>query len=903
MNLHNKIRKYSGLAIAALLALPASAQVASTEGSSWPMLVTPHQQTISYRERTLCLDITSNVAYETASDADWATLRKGTDGSLYVHLETNYDGTSRVANINFTCASNPELNQTLVITQGRNESIEEIPVDTKVYPTSAVANNSQSGNGIEKTYDKNTATFYHTAWTGTKFVVSESNPAILTYNFKDVEYIDYINYVPRQDGEVNGCFGEIEVFVKKQGESDFTSMGRADFKKTTGAKKFRFDSPLTNPASIQIKVYGGAGDFASCAEMEFCQYAEQVDNIYDYFEDEVCSVLKPGITEEDIENIQDPFTKCLVTQIYSGNYETKYRVADYKCYLDPTVLALRWNTEGKRYNQYEGATGINISKGKHAVIVAGIPKNETVRLRVCAWYVGKVGTNFDGGNPETVDYTLENGINVIEYKNDWDGLAYVCYYTDDAPSTKPAIKVHFVNGEINGYLSPDKTNEEMHELCKNAPNYCMDAVGNLVHSVWTSEGFYKYCKASDGRSIGYRQFMNVLDSLVQWEHDLLGFGQYGLLENPQNRTFAYVNFTYYMFQGGSGVSFHQNQESRVLNCKTLMYNDNDAIWGLSHEWGHQHQMHPYFCWGGLGEVSNNMNSYYNIMHMGYAESDKINQWSPARKHFVNTASDYTPYDKSSMNGDVKVYCPARHDASTLANDYAYSPKMKALCEEMANYNSAGSVPTQEENVVKALGHTEVGVGEMLCPYIMLYNYATYELGISDFGPKLYESLRKTDAENGSSIEKTSGLDKYELIAGVQNNNKNNWLNKLKADYPQSCWVVDKYLCAGHTNTWENSTPYVFNFIRKTSRLTGYNLFPYFERWGFLRQLATFVGDYGHKPHVLTKEMYDEFKADMDALVTSGELKKMPEGMVEDISNMRDLNKPNDKWFETPNIPN
>ena len=397
--------------------------------------------------------------------------------------------------------------------------------------------------------------------------------------------------------------------------------------------------------------------------------------------------------------------------------------------------------------------------------------------------------------------------------------------------------------------------------------------------------------------------MNVLDSLVRWEHDLLGFEKYGLLETPQNRTFAYVNFTYYMFQGGSGVSFHQNQESRILNCKTLMYNDDDAIWGLSHEWGHQHQMHPYFCWGGLGEVSNNMNSYYNIMHMGYYQSDKINQWAPARKHYVNTASDYTPYDKSSMDESKKVYCPARYDASTLANDFAFSPKMKALCEEMASYNKAGSVPTQDENVHKALGHTEVGVGEMLCPYIMLYNYATYELGLTEFGPNLYESLRKTDAVEGSTIEKQSGLDKYELIAATQNGNKNNGLAKLTELYPNSCWVKDKYLCVGHTNTWENSTPYVFNFIRKTSRLTGYNLFPYFERWGFLRQLATFVGDYGHKPHVLTKEMYDEFKADMDALVTSGELKVMPEGMVEEISNMRNLNEAGDKWFPTPNIPN
>lgn len=890
-----------GVAATMMSALPATAQNILPEESA-PIIVVPGEQTLSYRERTLCYSVTANVEFNVSTTTEWISVRRGADGAVYIHLSQNMSANSRTGELVFT-STDGTVTKKMIVTQTRDESVETLPTDVVVDVVSAAANTNQSGNDISKTIDGKYDTYWHSQWTGSGFTVSENKPAVLTYTFEDVDYIDYINYVPRQDGESNGNFGEVEVLVKKVGESEYTSMGRKDFKQTAGAKKFKFDAPVENPASIQMKVYSGAGNFASCAEMEFCQYANQTDNIFDFFEDDVCSVLKPGITQDDIDAIKNPFAKSLVSQIFAGDYELNYRVADYKCYLSPSVLARRWNTEGKQYNQYEGATGISISQGKHAVIVSGIPDGESVRLRVCAWYVGKVGNNFDGGNPETEDFTLENGLNVIDYKNDWPGLAYVCYYTDDAPSTKPNIKVHFVNGEINGYLSPDKTNEEMHELCKNAPNYCMDAVGELVHSVWTSQGFYKYCKASDGKSIGYRQFMNMLDSLVQWEHDLLGFEKYGLLESPQNRTFAYVNFTYYMFQGGAGVSFHQNQESRVLNCQNMMYNDNDAIWGLSHEWGHQHQMHPYFCWGGLGEVSNNMNSYYNIMHMGYTESDKINQWAPARKHFVNTASDYTPYDKSSLGEGTKIYCPARQDASTLANDYAYSPKMKALCEEMASYNSAGCMPTQEENVVKALGHTEVGVGEMLCPYIMLYNYATYVMGISDFGPNLYEALRKTDAEDGSSVEKSSGLDKYELIAAVQNGNKNNWLSKLKKDYPTSCWVVDKYLCEGHTNTWENSTAYVFNFIRKTSRLTGYNLFPYYERWGFLRQLATFVGDYGHKPHVLTKEMYDEFKADMDALVESGELKAMPEGMVEDISNYRDLNVAGDKMFETPKIPN
>ena len=37
--------------------------------------------------------------------------------------------------------------------------------------------------------------------------------------------------------------------------------------------------------------------------------------------------------------------------------------------------------------------------------------------------------------------------------------------------------------------------------------------------------------------------------------------------------------------------------------------------------------------------------------------------------------------------------------------------------------------------------------------------------------------------------------------------------------------------------------------------------------------------------IITPEMYEEFKADMDALVESGEIKAMPDGMVEDISNV------------------
>ena len=115
----------------------------------------------------------------------------------------------------------------------------------------------------------------------------------------------------------------------------------------------------------------------------------------------------------------------------------------------------------------------------------------------------------------------------------------------------------------------------MHELTGNAKNSHMDVVSKKVHAVWSSKGLHSFCKSTTG-GIGYKQYMNVLDSLIVWEHDVLGFTKYNLV--PKNRTFAYVNYTYYMFQGGLGVSFHVDQESRVLNCNTLINRDDDAIW-------------------------------------------------------------------------------------------------------------------------------------------------------------------------------------------------------------------------------------------------------------------------------------------------------------------------------------
>ena len=528
-----------------------------------------------------------------------------------------------------------------------------------------------------------------------------------------------------------------------------------------------------------------------------------------------------------------------------------------------------------------------------------------------AWWVGKEGSNFDGGNPYGTNYALQNGINIIDYTYEYDGLAYIGYYTFDDPKALPNIKVHFVNGQVNGYLSPDKTNEEMQQLCANARNYCMDISGVKVQQVWTSEGLRKYCKAMDG-SLGYRQYMAAIDSLIQWEHDEIGFTKYG--REPENRTMAYVNFTYYMFQGGLGVSFHRDQEERVLNCNNIMTRDHDAIWGLSHEWGHQHQMQPYLCWNGLGEVSNNIFSYYNIMHMGFNDSDKIGDWPRARRLF---------YDDAETSSGTKI-STSRHlayqNAKSNASLFSYSPKMREVCLAMKD----SVVTSYAENPLRAIGlhdlvpyqksGSSINVGFILNSFIMLGNYAKIHLqkpGAAegtkylDFYPDLFETLRRMKDEGGSDIEKQDGWDKYELVFHAQYGTLANGYALLKEKYPTSSWIVDNYVSETSRGNSENIVPAMLNFIRKASRLYGYNLFPYFERHGYLRNIALHVNDYSWGYYVMTMDMYNEFKADMDALVADGTLKEMPEGMLYDMMYCEDLN---DKHtgvtrYPTPEIPN
>lgn len=859
------------------------------------VLLGAQRMALGYQDTTFYVPLLSNQELEVTSNTDWITSSIDRN-RLKVNVQFNPNTEDRTGQITIA-AKNGSMTRTFTIEQEREGLAAYIPTDYKIQVASATASSQQGGEGIERSYDGNRNTLWHSAYAN-----SGSNyfPITATYNFRDVDQIDYLRYIPRSSGS-NGNFKQVEIYAKCQGETEYKKVYSGDFGGTNTAKDVIFDEPLINPESIQFKILSGAGDgqgFATCAEMEFYKKRGEDPNT-DIFANDLWDSLKEGTTQDEINALTNPFCKFVAQQLFENKAEfTKGRIQEYTCRLSPQAQSNLLKAPGKLYDQLQGVTGININKGIHGIAVSGLPEGQSVALKIVSWFSQEINEEGNGAGPVEYTYTLHNGLNTVEYTSDYDGLAYIAYYSDEYNSQEspvdhekyPNIKVHFINGAVNGYLSPDRTNEELDEVLRNAKNRCIDLVGDKVHSIWQTSGMLNHCKASDGTSKGYVQFMNVLDSLVDWEHELLGLKKYNRV--PDNRTMAYVNYTYYMFQGSYGVSFKYDTEPRVLNCKTIMYNDGDAIWGLSHEWGHQHQMQPYFCWAGLGESSNNMNSCENVLRMGYTgewHAKRIKDaWTDAYAEFFTNVND------------TATSSPRQRAYDNIGRFSWSSEVQNEIRAQRDKYYQGGRwvIPSITEDKEHGLSIHEVYVETTNAPFYMLHNYFKYvatDKSKADFQLDLYEALRQNDNENGSSIEtyadgtpKTT-VDKYELIASAQNHVAGK-LEELSEKYPETCWL--KYLNANSTWT-QNSVPFIFNYIRKASLISGYNLYDYFERFGFLRTIVMTIDDYGYKDYALMEDMKEEFKADMEKLG----LKTITDEMMEQMAHSPL------PVYQTPNIPN
>lgn len=135
----------------------------------------------------------------------------------------------------------------------------------KIGVSSAVASVFQSGEGIDKSFDGDFETMYHSPWTSK----DEDYPITLTYNFKNVSKMSYIIYHPRTTGGNNGKFKDFDLYIATESNPTLTKYDSYDFEGKSEASRIDFATPIEKPTQIQFVVNKGVGGFVSCAEMEF----------------------------------------------------------------------------------------------------------------------------------------------------------------------------------------------------------------------------------------------------------------------------------------------------------------------------------------------------------------------------------------------------------------------------------------------------------------------------------------------------------------------------------------------------------------------------------------------------------------------------------------------------------
>ncbi len=465
-------------------------------------------------------------------------------------------------------------------------SVDLLPQDTKYKVVSATASASQSGEGIEFSYDDDTSTIYHSPWNGSGF------PITLTYNFAPSD-MDYIAYTSRLDGHSNGCFKEITVSVKTQGETTYRQIVSTDLKGAQGKSKIEFPALQKNVISVQIKVYSGVSDqsdkmFASCAEMEFFKSNQDSNQDFSVFTDRTCSALKSGVTQANISAMSNEYYRTLAQMLFNQSYSLEFRVDEFKAWPNPNDFARQ--NRVMPYSKCDNPTGIYMYEGDKIAVFAENIGNVPVTLCLRNYNEPE-----GGGYDATSYYSISNGANIISANR--EGLFYVEYFTPNH-LTASKVKLHFAFANVAGYFNNQiHTKADWSRILQANKYKYMDVLGEYAHLTFPTVNF-KIVAAYTGYELS-----KLYDEMVYMGRDFMGYYKYPN-RNPYNRAHLIVVYHNYMY----ATHYRTCYESGTMNSLAKVENVRKSPWGPAHEIGHTNQHVPLFMWTGTTEVTNNVQS-------------------------------------------------------------------------------------------------------------------------------------------------------------------------------------------------------------------------------------------------------------------------------------------------------
>lgn len=560
-------------------------------GQNPAIVLSPDSYKVPQAASVLKVPFVANVDIQVNPLAKWITYKEMISGNQADTLVFDIAATvevSRRADVELTYGT--EVKTLLHIVQ-QAEDTTYVPVEpeglvkkVEVAEVTAPDDVQMLGGELKDMIDGNT----ETGWSG----YSEQAALSLIFNFQDVEQVDYIIY--QADAKYYAPVKKVDLYVQRKGETGFTKYGttynvNAEYGSVV---KIPCHEPILQPQAIRMDITGyevGNKQYGQCAEMEFYAFNVATGSV---FTDKTCSALQETVTIEQIQAMENTFLRNLAMHLYSGTYDTEFRVQEYTAYMNPDLQ--RQKTKTSSFSYLEDPTGISVKAGEEIVVLVGDTHGEQIGMMLMDWE----NMTYPKMRAEP-KYTLEEGMNV--FTADRNGLLYIYYMVNDVTGKQP-VKIHIPTGEVNGYFNIDRhTNSQWKQLLQTkAKHKFLDVQGKLTHLLFPSDDFRALCPDDVVR------LLELTDSIAFLEHDLAGLYKYN--RDNMNRMFCRITY-----ETGDFAAFATAYHTAYIPGEVKIICDADRLrkepWAMAHEFGHCHQIES-FKWKGMTEVSNNVFSLY-----------------------------------------------------------------------------------------------------------------------------------------------------------------------------------------------------------------------------------------------------------------------------------------------------
>ncbi len=351
------------------------------------------------------------------------------------------------------------------------------------------------------------------------------------------------------------------------------------------------------------------------------------------FQDNACTILKDEIqaltdeelaANEDFATLNDDMKQMVLKvknntwQSYTSStgytregFEKFFRVRDdFNVYSHYQKMS--WNEYtgmSYSYGKLSGPTGIVGKAGD--IIYIYVDEDPSPDCLLQAEVV--VDSNSPGDHQTGTVTSLHRGLNVVLMSA--ASTLYIFYQLGDPEkylADYPAAKIHIEGGQLQGYFDYTRgmTNDDWTLLCEKLLD--KSDILNLKCDRIVFAMLKNLVVNATGTKGEMEGLMRIWNNFVECEEDLMGF-QEDLKGRFRNVWNAFSVNHGYMYASTYGTYYSDGTISTVMNYNTLT-SSGGAIWGPSHEIGHNHQA----CFNIVGatEVSNNLFSNVNVFLHG-----------------------------------------------------------------------------------------------------------------------------------------------------------------------------------------------------------------------------------------------------------------------------------------------